>query len=148
MQAHLDGDSAFAVQAMAQVGVACVVRSAEDPLFGPIVEFGLGGPPIELLGDVARRIPPLREQDVHDIVRSVRAAPLLFGHRGAEPVDVHGLEDVIARISVLADDLPEVAELELNPVVASARGVAVLGARIRLADPPERSDSDRRRLPG
>jgi acyl-CoA synthetase (NDP forming) len=81
-------------------------------------------------------------------VRSVRAAPLLFGHRGADPVDTDALEDVLSRVSVLADDLPEVAELELNPVVVSPQGAAVLGARVRLARPVVRADSDRRRLPG
>lgn len=136
-----------APQAMAAAGLACVVRTTEDPLFGPVVEFGVGGPPTELLGDVARRFPPLRSGDVADMVRSVRAAPLLFGHRGAEPVDVDALEDLIARLSVLADDLPQVASLELNPVVVSTRGLRVLDARIRLAEPPGRTDTDVRRLP-
>jgi acyl-CoA synthetase (NDP forming) len=142
------GPGAFAVQAMAPAGVACVVRSTEDPLFGPVVEFGVGGPPTELLGDVARRTPPLREGDLADLVRSIGAAPLLFGHRGAEPVDIEALEDVVARVSLLADDLPEVADLELNPVIAWAKGAAVLGARVRLAVPPGRTDADTRRLPG
>ncbi|MEO7745987.1 MAG: GNAT family N-acetyltransferase [Actinomycetota bacterium] len=142
------GEDVFAVQAMAPAGLACVVRSTEDPLFGPVVEFGVGGPPTELLGDVARRFPPLREGDVADLVRSVRAAPLLFGHRGAAPVDVDALEDLIARLSVLADELPQVAYLELNPVVVSTRGLAVLDAGIRLAEPPGRTDTDQRRLPG
>jgi acyl-CoA synthetase (NDP forming)/RimJ/RimL family protein N-acetyltransferase len=142
------GPDAFAVQAMATAGVACVVRSTEDPLFGPVVEFGVGGPPTELLGDVARRTPPLREVDVADLVRSIAAAPLLFGHRGAEPVDIEALEDVVTRVSLLADDLPEVGDLELNPVIASPHGAAVLGARVRLAPPPGRTDSDTRRLPG
>jgi acyl-CoA synthetase (NDP forming) len=146
--ASAGGDAGLVVQAMAPVGVACVVRSTEDPLFGPVVEFGVGGPPTELLGDVARRIPPLREGDVADLVRSIRAAPLLFGHRGAEPVDTDALEDVLSRVSVLADELPEVAELELNPVVVSPVGAAVLSARVRLARPVVRADSDRRRLPG
>ena len=91
---------------------------------------------------------PLREGDVADLVRSVRAAPLLFGHRGAAPVDVDALEDLIARLSVLADELPQVAYLELNPVVVSTRGLAVLDAGIRLAEPPGRTDTDQRRLPG
>jgi acyl-CoA synthetase (NDP forming)/RimJ/RimL family protein N-acetyltransferase len=147
-QLRRHGETQFVVQAMAPLGVACVVRSVEDPLFGPVVEFGVGGPPTDLLGDVARRSPPLREADVADLVRGVRAAPLLFGYRGVEPVDVGALEDVVARVSVLADQLPEVAELELNPVVASPQGVTVLGARVRLARPPGRTDSDTRRLPG
>jgi len=76
----------------------------------------------------------------------VRAAPLLFGHRGAEPVDVEALEDLIARLSLLADDLPQVAFLELNPVIVATKGLAVLGAGIRLAEPPGRTDTDSRRL--
>ena len=140
------GAESFAVQSMAPPGLACVVRSIEDPLFGPVVEFGVGGPPTELLGDIARRFPPLREGDVSDLVRSVRAAPLLFGHRGAEPVDVEALEDLIARLSLLADDLPQVAFLELNPVIVATTGLAVLGAGIRLAEPPGRTDTDSRRL--
>lgn len=140
------GADAFCVQAMAPAGLACIARTTEDPLFGPVVEFGVGGPPTELLGDVARRFPPLREGDVADLIRSVRAAPLLFGHRGAEPVDVDALEDLIARLSVLADDLPQVAYLELNPVVVSTTGLAVLDAGIRLAEPPVRADADLRRL--
>jgi hypothetical protein len=96
---------------------------------------------------VARRSPPLHETDVADLIRGVRAAPLLFGHRGAPPVDIEALEEVVGRVSVLADQLPEVAELRLDPVVASPGGVCVLGARVRLSDPPGRADSDTRRLP-
>jgi acyl-CoA synthetase (NDP forming)/RimJ/RimL family protein N-acetyltransferase len=143
----LDGGD-LVVQRMAPLGVATVVRTVEDPLFGPVVSFGLGGDASELLGDVAHRIPPLTDVDVADLVRSVRAAPRLFGHRGAAPVDVGALEDVIARVSSLADVLPEVAELELNPVVVSTTGAHVLGATVRLAPPPGRTDATRRELPG
>jgi acyl-CoA synthetase (NDP forming) len=140
------GGSDLVVQAMAPAGVACVVRSVEDPLFGPVVSFGLGGDATDLLGDYAHRIPPLTTGDVHDVVRSVRAAPKLFGHRGARPVDVAALEDVVARVSCLADDLPEVAELELNPVVVAERGAHVLGAVIRLSAGEARADTGRREL--
>ena len=133
---------------MAPLGVACVVRTREDPLFGPVVSFGLGGDASELLGDVAHRIPPLTDVDVADLVRSVRAAPKLFGHRGAAPVDVPALEDLLARVATLADELPEVAELVLNPVVVATTGLAVLDARIRLVRGPERSDTARRELAG
>lgn len=140
------GASDLVVQRMAPPGVACVVRSVEDPLFGPVVSFGLGGDASELLGDVSHRIPPLTDVDVADLVRSVRAAPKLFGHRGARPVDVRSLEDVIARVSRLADDLPEAARVELNPVVVSEHGAAVLGAQIRLLPDPGRADAGRREL--
>lgn len=142
------GGGDLVVQRMAPPGVACVVKSVEDPLFGPVVSFGLGGDASELLGDLAHRIPPLTERDVADLVRSVRAAPKLFGHRGAREVDTLALEDVIARISRLADDLPEVASLELNPVVVAERGAYVLGAMIQICEPEERADTGIREMGG
>jgi acyl-CoA synthetase (NDP forming)/RimJ/RimL family protein N-acetyltransferase len=140
------GGGALAVQAMCPAGVASIVRSVEDPLFGPVISFGLAGDASDLLGDISHRIPPLTEVDVADLVRSVRAAPKLFGHRGARPVDVDALEEVIARVSCLADDRPELAELELNPIVVAESGASVLGATIRLAPPPGRTDTGRREL--
>jgi acyl-CoA synthetase (NDP forming) len=140
------GGTDLVVQAMAPAGVACVVRSVEDPLFGPVVSFGLAGDATALLGDFAHRIPPLSEVDVADLVRTVKAAPKLFGHRGAQECDVDALHDVIGRISCLADDLPEVADLELNPVVVAEQGAAVLGASIRLAPDAGRTDARVREL--
>lgn len=141
-RAHGDGPP-LEVQAMAPHGSACVVRSTEDPLFGPIISFGLSGDASDLLGDVSYGVPPLTDVDVAELVRSARAAPRLFGYRGLPPVDVAALEDVIARVSVLADDLPGLRSLELNPVVVSERGAVVLGARATLA-PADRADSTRR----
>jgi acyl-CoA synthetase (NDP forming) len=89
----------------------------------------------------------MTDVDIADLVRSVRAAPKLFGHRGAAPVDVPALEDLIGRLSCLADELPEVAALELNPVVVAGTGAAVLHAAVRLARPAERADAVRRQLP-
>lgn len=140
------GGEDLVVQAMAPPGVACVVRSVEDPLFGPVVSFGLAGDATALLGDYAHRIPPLTENDVADLVLSVKAAPKLFGHRGAREADVDALHDLIARVSCLADDLPEVADLELNPVVVGERGLAVLGATVRLAPDEGRTDTGVREL--
>ena len=79
-------------------------------------------------------------------MRSVRAAPLLFGYRGSEPVDVAALEALLLRVTRLADDLPEVAELELNPVIVAASGVTVLGATARIAPPSARLDAGPRRM--
>lgn len=148
MQARLRelGGADLVVQRMAPAGVACVVRTVEDPLFGPVVSFGLGGDASDLLADVGYRVAPLTDVDVHELVRSVRAAPKLFGHRGAEPVDVDALEDVIARLACLADELPDVASVELNPVVVSTQGAAVLGAIVTLAPAPNRVDAGRREL--
>ena len=140
------GGGDFVVQRMAPAGVACVIRSVEDPLFGPVVSFGVAGDAIELLDDVAHRIPPLTGNDVIDLVDSVRASPKLFGHRGAQPLDVAGLYDLLCRVSCLADDLPEIAQLELNPVIVAEESVSALGAVVRLAPDPGRTDAGVREM--
>ncbi|MEP7193894.1 MAG: GNAT family N-acetyltransferase [Actinomycetota bacterium] len=127
-------------------GVSCVLRTMEDGLLGPIVSFGLAGDASELLGDVAHRVPPLTRVDVSDLIRSVRAAPRLTGYRGAPPLDVAGLEDVVARLSCLADDLPQIAELELNPVIVAERGVTIAAVTAVLSRPAGRTDGTRRSL--
>ncbi|HEY5185830.1 MAG TPA: acetate--CoA ligase family protein, partial [Actinomycetes bacterium] len=96
--------------------------------------------------DRGYRIPPLSDLDAAALVRSPKAAPLLFGYRGAETMDVAALEDLLLRVSRLADDLPELARLELNPVLATPSGVAVLSGSARLAPPVARRDSGARRL--
>ncbi len=138
---------ALAVQPMAPLGVPCLVRSTEDPLFGPVLAFGVEGDPLDLMGDVAYRIPPLTDVDVADLVRSVKAAPKLFGHRGSPRLDVPALEDVVARVAVLADALPELAELRLSPVLVAEQGLTCLDAVVRVAPPQGRADPDRRTLP-
>lgn len=140
------GTDGIAVQAMAPAGVPVEVSSQEDPLFGPVVAFGVAGAPVDLLGDVAYRFPPLTALDAADMVAAVRAAPMLDGYRGTMPVDLAALHDLIARVSVLADDLPEVASLQLNPVMAHQGGVAVLGAQVTIAPAPGRADTSRRML--
>ena len=139
--------NSFVVQRMAEPGVPCVINTTEDPLFGPVVSFSVAGPPTELLGDIGHRIPPLTDVDVSDLISSVRAAPLLHGHRGAAPVNRGALSDLIARASVLADEIPEVAFLDLNPVNAHPGGVDVLGAEVVVAPASVRKDTGRRALP-
>jgi acyl-CoA synthetase (NDP forming)/GNAT superfamily N-acetyltransferase len=136
---------ALRVQPMAAPGIACMLRTTEDPLFGPVISFGVAGAATELLDDVSHRIPPLTDQDVADLVTSVRAAPLLYGHRGAEPLDVDALHDLIARLAQLADDLPEVADLDVTPVLVGEFGLAVLDVSVELSA-AARTDADRRRL--
>ena len=97
----------------------------------------------DLLGDVAYGVPPLTDVDVSELVRTARAAPRLFGYRGLPALDVAALEDLIARVAVLADDLPELRSLELNPVVVSEHGAAVLGARASVSR-ADRADATRR----
>ncbi|MFC8800498.1 GNAT family N-acetyltransferase [Promicromonospora sp. NPDC057138] len=141
-------DPVLEVQAMAPTGVACVVRSVEDELFGPVVSFGLAGDAVDLLDDVTHGVPPLTDVDVARMVRGVRAAPRLFGYQGAPAADVAALEDVLARVSVMAEDLPELASLELYPVAVAEHGASVLHAAIRLRPAERRTDAPRRALPG
>lgn len=136
----------FLVQRMAPPGVSCVLTSVEDPLFGPVVSFSVAGPPTELLGDIAHRIPPLTDVDVSDLIDAVRAAPMLSGHRGAMPVHRGALSDLVARLSCLADDLPEVDRVHLNPVNAWTGGVDVLDAEVSVHPAITRKDADRRAM--
>jgi acyl-CoA synthetase (NDP forming)/GNAT superfamily N-acetyltransferase len=106
------------VQAMAAPGVATVVEIVDDPSFGALVSFGLGGVATDLLGDRAYRTLPLTDLDAAELVREPRAWPLLDGYRGSEPVDVHALEELLLRVARLADDCPEVLDLRLEPVIA------------------------------
>jgi len=128
------------VQRLAPRGVDTVIGAAVDPAVGTILSFGLAGAPAELLGDVAHRLVPATDRDVAELIREVRAAPLLFGWRGAAPVDTGALEEVLLRVSRLVDDLPEVASVDLEPVVVAPQGLAVLGARVRIAPLPVRTD--------
>jgi acyl-CoA synthetase (NDP forming)/GNAT superfamily N-acetyltransferase len=120
------------VEPMLSGGVEVLAGVVQEPVFGPLVVFGLGGVATEVLGDHAARLIPLTDADADDLIHGVHAAPLLFGHRGAPPVDTAALADVLLRVSRLAGDLPEVAELDLNPVLATPDGAQAVDARIRV----------------
>jgi nucleotide-binding universal stress UspA family protein len=104
MAGRLGVAAGLAVQSMAPPGVATVIRTADDPSFGALVSFGVGGVATELLGDHGFRVLPLTDLDAAALVRSVRAAPLLFGYRGSEPVDVGALETMLLRVTRLAGE--------------------------------------------
>jgi len=160
---HLDGDEAVraafdamharfgdemdgaVVQRMAPGGLEVIVGITQDPLFGPLLLFGLGGVTAELLADRALRILPITDEDAHELVRSLRTSPLLFGYRGSPPLDVAALEDVIVRVARLAEDVPEISEMDLNPVIVGEHGVTVVDAKVRCARAPVRLPPDLRR---
>ncbi|MBT2440593.1 GNAT family N-acetyltransferase [Streptomyces sp. ISL-36] len=135
------------VQAMVPRGVDTVVRSAIDPAVGAVLSFGLAGAASELLGDMSHRLVPATDRDAAELVRSIRTAPLLFGWRGSAPVDTPALEELLLRVSRLVDDHPEVVAIALEPVVVAQHGLSVLGATVRLAPPPPRTDLGPRSLP-
>jgi acyl-CoA synthetase (NDP forming)/GNAT superfamily N-acetyltransferase len=120
------------VQPMIAGGTEVIVGVADDHMFGPLVVFGLGGVATEVLADHAARLTPLTDIDADRLIGSIRSAPLLRGHRGSPPADLGALRDLLLRVSRLADDLPEVTELDLNPVIARPDGAYVVDARIKV----------------
>jgi acyl-CoA synthetase (NDP forming) len=134
------------VQTMVAPGVACTVEVVEDPAFGPVVGFGLGGVASELLGDLAWRAAPLTDRAAEALVAEPRAAPLLFGYRGSAPVDRAALIDLLLRVGRLADDHPRLRSLMLNPVLARPDGYSVLHAATEIGPPTARPDTGPRRL--
>ncbi len=140
------GGRSTEVQAMAPPGVAVVVDTQEDPSFGVLVSVGVAGVSTELLGDRAYRAVPLTDADAREMVRSLHAAPLLFGWRGADPVDVAALEALLLRIARLADHLPEVKRISLNPVLVGREGLTVLDAVVEVAPAGQLADTGPRRM--
>jgi len=111
--ARLEGIS---VQKMMS-GREVIVGMVRDDQFGPVITFGLGGIFVEIMKDVSQRIAPLTQEDIADMVRSIKAYPILTGARGKRPADISSLKDVIGRVAQIALDFPEIAELEINPVI-------------------------------
>ena len=128
------------------LGVELIAGVISDSLFGPVVMFGSGGTAVELFGDRVLRILPLTDQDAHEMVRSIRGAPLLFGHRGAPPCDVGAVEDVLLRVARFADEVPQLAEMDLNPLIASPEGAVAVDVRVRLAPWRRHAETEVRRL--
>jgi acyl-CoA synthetase (NDP forming) len=123
---------------MAASGVEMLVGMVHDPVFGPVVACGGGGTTAEVIGDVAVRLTPVTDRDAAEMVESLRTYPLLVGYRGAAPVDVAALEDVVLRLSALVDAHPEIVEVDLNPVIATPDGATVVDARMRVEPAPPR----------
>ncbi|WP_225823954.1 GNAT family N-acetyltransferase [Streptomyces naphthomycinicus] len=120
------------VQPLAERGTELFAGVVQDEVFGPLVVFGLGGTATELLADHAARLAPLTDLDVRDLLTSPRCSPLLFGYAGSRAVDLGRLEQLLHRLSRMASDLPQLAEADLNPVLAGPHGVTCLDARVRL----------------
>ncbi|TYC98595.1 GNAT family N-acetyltransferase [Arthrobacter echini] len=140
------GSFGMEVQSMAPSGQACSIQAIEDPLMGPVVSFGLAGDAVNLLDDWAHAVPPLSTGDVADLVRAPGASRKLFGYQGLPPADVAALEDLLARVALLKDNHPEIARIDLTPVLAATSGLCVLNAAIDVGNPRRRTDSARRAM--
>jgi len=124
--------SGVTVQAMAPAGVEVIVGASWDAQFGPVVMFGLGGVLVELLRDVSFRIVPLSRWDAERMVEELKGAPLLRGFRGRPAASLDALAGLLVTVSRLMERRPDIAELDLNPVIAYPHGVVAVDARIAL----------------
>lgn len=115
-------------------GVELFIGSTLDPMFGPILAFGLGGIYVEILKDVVFRLIPIEPEDAIEMLSEIKAAKILNGVRGQPPVDKKALVDLLIKTSNFIANNPEIEELDLNPVFASEKGVSVVDARIILID--------------
>jgi acyl-CoA synthetase (NDP forming) len=131
INARLEG---ILLQREVRGGIEALVGVTTDPTFGPLVVCGLGGVNVELTRDVAFRLAPVTDVDANEMLDSLRSKPLLDGYRGAPPADRPALIDLIRRISALVEIVPELRELDLNPVKVSppGQGCVVVDARMRV----------------
>jgi acyl-CoA synthetase (NDP forming) len=110
-----------------------------DPLFGPLIAFGLGGIHVEILGDIRFRITPLTDRDAAEMIRGIKGYRLLTGYRSHPPVDLEALKETLLRVSRLVEEIPQISELDLNPIFAlpPGQGCRIVDAIIRVnhADP-------------
>jgi acyl-CoA synthetase (NDP forming) len=130
----LDAVDGVLIQPMLTAGVETMIGVAADRLFGPLIGFGLGGIHVELVGDVRFRIAPLTDRDADELMHEIRGFRLLEGYRGQPAADIGALRDVLLRVSRLADEVPEIVELDLNPVIAlpDGHGCRIVDARIKV----------------
>jgi acyl-CoA synthetase (NDP forming) len=131
---NLDAMEGVLVQPMLTRGMEVAVGMSRDPHFGPLLAFGLGGIHIEILGDVQFRTTPLTDHDAAAMVHEIKGHRLLTGYRGQPAVDIKAIEDVLLRVSRLVEEIPEISELDLNPIFAlpDAQGCKIVDARIRV----------------
>jgi acyl-CoA synthetase (NDP forming) len=124
------------VQPMLRGASEVMIGVNDDPGFGPVIAFGLGGIHVEILRDVAFRVSPLTDLDARSMIREVRGYVLLEGYRGHPPADVDALEQALLRISRLVEAVPEIGEIDLNPIFALAPGdgYRIVDARVMLQD--------------
>jgi acetate---CoA ligase (ADP-forming) subunit beta len=124
----------ISVQKMVPPGVEVIVGMNQDPQFGPVLMFGLGGIMVEVLKDVSFRVVPVTQKDAAEMIREIKGYPVLQGYRGRAAVDISALEDMIIKISQFVEKNPQVKELDLNPVFAYEDRAVAVDARVILAE--------------
>lgn len=120
------------VTPMERRGVEVIIGMVADQTFGPTVMFGMGGVFVEILKDVSFRIAPLKSADAYEMIEEVKAFPILKGFRGKNPANIDALATIIMKLSILATEIPEIRELDMNPIFASETGASIADARVLL----------------
>ncbi len=112
----------------------CIIGMIRDPQFGPVVMFGLGGIFVEVMKDVAFRIAPLADKDIDEMIKEIKSYSILTGIRGESPKDIEAIKELLAKISDIAMDNPEIKELDLNPVIVHEEGLSIVDSRVILEE--------------
>lgn len=115
---------------MAPKGQECIIGMVRDPNFGPVIMFGLGGIFVEVLKDVSFRVAPLAQEDIDEMVEEIKGYKILTGIRGEKAKDIDSLKDILAKLSQIAIDNPEIQEVDLNPVIVHEQGASIIDSRI------------------
>ncbi len=122
------------VQKMLKGGREIIIGMNRDPQFGPMIMFGLGGISVEVLKDVTFRIAPLTENDVDEMIKEIRAYPMLLGIRGEKPSDIGAIKESLLRFSKLCTDFPEIVEIDINPMLVFEDGCVAVDIRLTLEE--------------
>jgi len=120
------------ISPMVAQGQECIIGMIRDGQFGPVVMFGLGGIFVEVLKDVSFRVAPLADEDVDEMIQEIKGYRLLTGIRGEKPKDINAIKDIIAKLSQIAVENPEINEIDLNPVIVHEKGASIVDSRVIL----------------
>jgi acetate---CoA ligase (ADP-forming) len=122
------------VSPMVAKGQECIIGMIQDPQFGPVIMFGLGGIFVEVLKDVAFRVAPLSEEDIEEMITEIKGYRMLTGIRGEKPKDIEAIKIILSKLSEIAVDNPEIKEIDLNPVIVHTEGASIVDSRVILDD--------------
>jgi acyl-CoA synthetase (NDP forming) len=120
------------ISPMAAKGQECIIGMIRDRQFGPVIMFGLGGIFVEILKDVSFRVAPLAQEDINEMIKEIKGYKILTGIRGQKPKDIDAIKDILAKLSEIAIDNPEIKEIDLNPVIVHKKGASIVDSRIIL----------------
>jgi len=118
------------ISPMAAPGQECIIGMVHDSQFGPVIMFGLGGIFVEVLKDVSFRVAPLATEDIEEMIREIKGYKILTGVRGEKPKDIEAIKEILARLSQIAIDNPEIQEVDLNPVIVHEKGASIVDSRV------------------